>query len=407
MGDELPALLLSMDSLRVTDIGVKSSKPVTPQRTQTPRAATGGVTKQRLEREKQAKEPQLKQVRDETSVHPFNIEPSTPSKPRGKALLLVMQRGDASVEVKLAMQSLIDSVKLMLTEQLSDWFRFDDEIVIFLENKPLYNNSTTMADGTRTTDLVAGLTSIYSKNYDGSVKEKNIWEQDEPPDGRTALRWVVAVDARWVPHLHEAQALEALEAMNLKKPVPNSTDMRLMRKAWLFSLIYHEITAHVTHSLTPDGMIGKMRALDQGNPLGQPTRVPSRMRGSLRYIGEYPAVNYLMNEEKEHYRYASFLQAMLADTLRIIDSSRELTDRVLTEQSRLILLTMRRYYTPTITGMPLEMILMYTFAMLSFDFRLLEASIKLQEAGSASSLSSTRPGSSTSDGMDLGAKTTD
>lgn len=398
MGDDLPALLLSMDNLHVTHIAGKPSEPETQQRTQTPRAATGGVTKQRLEREKQAKQPQLKQVHDETFHYFFDIEPAAAisTKPHRQAMLTVMQRGNASIEVKEAMKSLVPSVKLMLTDQLSGLFRVDDEVLIFLENKPLYINSTTMADGTRTTDFVAGLTSIYSKNEDGTVKTQNIWEQAESPDGRTAMRWVVAVDARWMPHLHEAQALGALEAWNVPKPVADSTDMRLMRKAWLFSLIYHEVTSHVTNSLDHQGMIGKMRARDQGNPLGQPTRVHSITRGALRYIGESPEVNYLMNEENEHRRYASYLQAMLADTFRIVDSSRELSGRVLNEGRRLIMSTMRRYYTPIMDGMPIDTMLVYTFAMLRFDFQLLKAVIISQDAGSASS---------STDGMDSGAKT--
>jgi hypothetical protein len=356
-----------LEGLGVADIGGKANpKDAAPARLVPFRHARDNtVTLQRKERERLAQCVQLAHAHDETFEYEFDLvgdAPRATAQQQQHAAFYVMQRRYAPVETKVAIRALVPCIKMLLVDALGPLFRPRDQIVIFLENGPLLGSATKADDDARR--VVVGFTTIYSIGADGKVDEDGIWRQQRPPNGTDAMRWVVAIDARIGAQNEMGRA--ALGSTL----APDTSELRLcymMRVAWLFCVIYHEVRAHVAGSLDARGLIGRLRAQDRGIGADGPTRVPSHEVQDMRYI---LGVNYLTNELQEHRAYALQLSRDLATYRFVFESCFPLNSI-----SAPVLIDVRTYlseFSPLYPG-DLDKLCDYAYEMLRHDLSLLQS----------------------------------
>ena len=329
MDASLPALLLPFGRLCVEDVETKwrERQPCSPgsdRRTQFKRAATGIVLELAKQREEAAKLPQLQSSADESVESSFPVyKDNAGSSQRGfdASLVIVLQCSDI---VKEMVKSLIPFIQKMLTSQLSGRFRRGDEVVLFFVNKPLSGDKGATVDGVKYADFVSGFTSIHSLhpgNVDGKVV---IWEQDERLPLDSAMRWVVTVDARLTNDSHRAQMKAAIPGSVI--PVENSENYDLMLKAWVLSVLYHEISAHISYSLEPGkGLIARLReaashndTIVYGYNCGYRTIEIQSSRGQS--TGMQPA-DYMQNEKNEHFFFMGLIKMLSMQGMKIVQGN--------------------------------------------------------------------------------------
>ena len=327
MDASLPALLLPFGRLCVEDVETKwrERRPCSPgsDRTQFKRAATGIVQQLAKQREEAAKLPQLQSSADETVKSSFPVyKDNAGSSQLGfdASLVIVLQCSNA---VKEMVKSLIPFIQKMLTSQLSGRFRRGDEVVLFFVNKSLSGDKGATVDGVKYADFVSGFTSIHSL-HPGNVDEKVvIWEQDERLPLDSAMRWVVTVDATLTNDSHLAQMKAAISGLF---PVEQSDNYDLMLKAWVLSVLYHEISAHVSYSLEPGkGLIARLREavmyndkVVYGYNCGYRTIEIQSTRG--QNAGMRP-VDYMQNEKNEHFFFMGLIQMLSMQGLKIVQGN--------------------------------------------------------------------------------------